>query len=353
MFKVRPFEAKTLSWWNDERENIDLNPPYQRRSGIWSTKDRTYLIDSILNDYDIPKIYIADFTYVDTPLNKKKKSYAVIDGKQRFEAIFAFFDGKIVLDQDFKLSEDSTLKLGGLGYKDLKSQYPKVASKFDNFNLSVVSVITDEEDKINELFVRLNRSKPLTGAEIRGAMSGQIPGLIERLAHHVFFESKIKFSVKRKQDHNVAAKLLLIEFRGKFVDTKRVHLNRFVEEGVRSETTDFERAAERTNLILDYMKDAFLDRDYLLRNSGPVTTYYWLFRNYGKNYSSKIREFLVNFESDRIKNRKVERYETSQPQEPDKELFDYDISIRSANDQGSMTRCYNILEKRFKQFVNL
>ena len=60
MFKVRQFEARTLSWWYDQRDTIDLNPPYQRRGGLWSAREKSYLIDSILNDYDIPKLYLAD-----------------------------------------------------------------------------------------------------------------------------------------------------------------------------------------------------------------------------------------------------------------------------------------------------
>src|SRR3989337_25066 len=102
MFKVRLLESKTVSWWYSERDSIDFNPLYQRKGKIWSKKDKSYLIDSILNDYDIPKIYLADFTYGNTPLNISNKAYAIIDGKQRFEAIFDFFDAKLVLEQDFK-----------------------------------------------------------------------------------------------------------------------------------------------------------------------------------------------------------------------------------------------------------
>jgi hypothetical protein len=83
-----------------------MNPVYQRRSGLWTDPNRAFLIDSILNAFDIPKIYIADFTYVNTPLNTSKKQYAVIDGKQRLGAIFDFFDGNLVLDQKIKIFKD-------------------------------------------------------------------------------------------------------------------------------------------------------------------------------------------------------------------------------------------------------
>ena len=96
----------------------------------------------------------------------------MIDGKQRLEAIFNFFDGTLALDERFALEADRKLKLAGLTFKDLKARYPEVATAFENFNLNVMSVITDEEGKINDLFVRLNRSKPLTGSEIRRCDAG-------------------------------------------------------------------------------------------------------------------------------------------------------------------------------------
>jgi len=34
--------------------------------------DKQYLIDSILNGFDVPKIYVADFTWGDSPLHSQK-----------------------------------------------------------------------------------------------------------------------------------------------------------------------------------------------------------------------------------------------------------------------------------------
>src|SRR5712671_5595158 len=100
-FHVTQFEAKTLSWWKTRRTKIDMDPPYQRRGRHWSETDKAYLIDSILNRYDISKLYVADFTWGESALNRLKLPYAIIDGKQRFEAIFDFFDGNFVLNKDF------------------------------------------------------------------------------------------------------------------------------------------------------------------------------------------------------------------------------------------------------------
>ena len=193
MFTVRQFEARTLSWWSEQREVIDFDPPYQRRGGLWSPSDKAFLIDSVLNEFDIPKMYIADFTFGPAPFNEKNTRYAVIDGKQRFESIFDFFDGQLVLARDFAYVRDPSLRLAWLSYRDLRANYPRVASQFDNFNLTVMSVITDEEGKINELFVRLNRNKTLTGPEIRNAMEGLVPKLFRRLAAHPVLTECVSF----------------------------------------------------------------------------------------------------------------------------------------------------------------
>ena len=212
--KVTPHETKTLSWWRSRRSKIDMQPSYQRRGRLWSPADKAYLVDSILNGFDVPKLYMADFTYGNSKINESNLPYAIIDGKQRLEAIFDFFDGKVILNDDFVFIEQPNLKLGGLGYKDLQSGYVDIAEIFDNFNLAVMSVVTNDAELINELFVRLNRSKPLTGAEVRNAMAGPAPGIIRELAKHEFFKELIAFKTTRLEDQNAAAKLLLFEYNG-------------------------------------------------------------------------------------------------------------------------------------------
>jgi hypothetical protein len=47
-----------------------------------------------------------------------------------------FYDGKIVLNEDFKLLNSPELVLGGLGYKDLTAKYPRIAEIFDQYKAS-------------------------------------------------------------------------------------------------------------------------------------------------------------------------------------------------------------------------
>jgi hypothetical protein len=351
-FKVSPFEAKTLSWWRNRRDKIDMSPPYQRRGGIWSSTDKAYLIDSILNGFDIPKLYVADFTWSDSALNRKRLPYAIIDGKQRFEAIFDFYDGKVVLNDDFVYRENPTLKLTGLGYQDLLASYADLAEVFDTYNLSVMSVIAKGEEPINELFVRLNRSKPLTGAEIRNAMSGSVPSVIRSLARHEFFLNNVAFGVKRGQDQNAAAKLLMFEFYEKPTETKKRNMDAFVREATKSgQKRKLELAGHHVVATLDIMDGIFLPKDRLLASPGVLPVYYWFVRDLKARAHSRVRDFLQKFEEERKANRRVVQ-QSPKSSRVSRELVEFDNYNRSTNDLVSHEGRLTILKRRFAGFQN-
>jgi hypothetical protein len=345
---VRIFDPKTLTWWRSRKNKIDMEPTYQRRGRLWSPTDKAYLIDSILNGFDVPKFYLADFTYADSTLNKKKLPYAIIDGKQRFEAIFDFFEGKITLNEDFVFLENQALKLGGLGYRDLTQNYSDISEIFDNYHLSVMSVITNSEALINELFVRLNRSKPLTGAEIRNAMAGPAPEIIRQMAKHDFFSEFIAFQVKRGQDLNAAVKLLLFEFYGKPQETKKSTLDAFVKLAGR-EHGKLELAARRSFEALQDLTTIFLPKDRLLGSAGVLPVYYWFIRQLKQPQYPMVREFLNRFEEERKTNRKkMDAGNTASG--VDRQLVEYDQFNRSTNDLASHIGRIEILKKRFAKF---
>jgi hypothetical protein len=348
-FKIDTMPMHTLSWWRSRRHQIDMDPPYQRRGRLWSETDKAYLVDSILNGYDVPKLYMADFTWGESSLNAKKLPYAIIDGKQRFEAILDFFDGKTVLNKDFIFLDDPDLVLDGLGYKDLKAQYPQVAEIFDEYNLLVMGVTAQSEEPIKELFVRLNRSKPLTGAEIRNAMSGPVPDIIREIAKHEFFTSSISFATRRGQDHNAAAKLLLFEFQRKPRETKKTSLDAFVREVDGQASEKVELSGRKVIDLLDEMQEIFLPKDRLLASAGQLPVYYWFVRSRKTKEYPYVREFLVRFEEERRENRKLVQSD-SHDGPIDNQLVEYDQFNRNTNDLTSHEGRIDILESRFKLF---
>lgn len=347
-FKVTPFEAKTLSWWKARRSKIDMSPPYQRRGRLWSDTDKAYLIDSILNGFDVPKLYMADFSWGDSALNQKKLPYAIIDGKQRLEALMDFFDGRIVLNEDFIYRADPSLKLAGLGYKDLQQNFPEIAENFDTFNLSVMSVIATSEEPINELFVRLNRNKPLTGAEIRNAMGGPAPAVFRQIAAHEFFTEYVSFAVQRGQDLNTAAKLVMFEFLATLTSTKKTNMDQFVKTAAK-DRAKLELSARRVMDTLDSMSETFLPRDRLLGSAGVVPVYYWFVRSLPPKQLARVRPFLNWFEEERRKNRQVAAAGGTAAK-VDADMTAYDNLNRSTNDETSHEGRFAILSKSFAFF---
>jgi hypothetical protein len=345
MFKIENLPAKPLQWWISQRSKIDMNPSFQRQGRLWSKADKSFLIDSILNEYDIPKIYIADFTFGTVGLNREGLPYAIIDGKQRLEAVFDFYSGNIVLDKDFQYQKDLHTKIGGLGYSDISKNHPEIADIFRNHPLSVVHVITDEQEKIDELFVRLNRSKPLTGAEIRNAMSGPMTDIVRLLAGHDIFKLRVKFTTKRAQDKNAATKLLLFEYNKKLVETKRSNLDRFAHKSKTAPKEVLELASRRVIDTLDRMSEIFLPGDPLLKSAGVFPVYYWFIRSIDFKLDSRVREFLYTFEESRRSNRENGHI-------ADIELSTFDRLNRSTDDERSHVERHRIILERFNKYLD-
>ena len=278
--ETSPLKNTTTMLIFAERDEIKLDPPYQRMGGVWTPEKKQLLIDSILNDYDIPKIYFH--IYDRETISRTGTKYSVIDGRQRLEAIWQFIEGKFNLSSDFEYQKNSEIKLAGLGYEDIAKEHPRIRIQFDSFVLPIVGVTTDDEDLIEDMFSRLNEAVPLNAAEKRNAMGGAAVRAIREVSKHRYFTSKVKFSNKRYQHLEVAARLLLSEIylqdTGKLIDTKKVYLDKFVKDN----SDNKERMASLKNdveSILDKMSGVFSDSDELLRAQGNMVLYYLLFRN--------------------------------------------------------------------------
>jgi hypothetical protein len=255
---------------------------------------------------------------------------------------------KIPLNSDFVYYANPSIKIGGKYYSDLKMNQPKVIEALEEFNLDVMSVIADDVEKIKDLFIRLNKSKPLTGAELRNAMKGIIPDLIRGLVDRPFFKTNIKFSTQRGQDSNAAAKILLIQHRGRFVDTKKSNLDKFVTEGTKAESPElYVDSAFAAQKVIDTMHEIFEPKDPLLSAQGMLSIFYVLVRDY-KSKLEFIRPFLLEFMRERKEN-----IDLSKLGSPDvvQEYLTFDSFIKNANDIGGLKGSYDILSSRFDEYV--
>ena len=149
-------------------KNIDLNPKFQRRN-VWNDEKRSRLIESLILGYPIPEIMLAESV-------SKKKSFLVIDGKQRLLAIAGFVDSeKNKSWSSPKISGLKTLKeLNGLTYEELKSttSFSDSHRAFINADIRCIAISGYKKDDIlYDIFWRLNTGSVLLSTqELRQAL---------------------------------------------------------------------------------------------------------------------------------------------------------------------------------------
>lgn len=85
------------------------------------------LIDTILREYDVPKLYWRK-------TGSKPEVYDVVDGQQRLRAIWEFFDGKFKLPKDADNVDGE--KIASCKYQDLPDE---LRIRFDTYSLDVVT----------------------------------------------------------------------------------------------------------------------------------------------------------------------------------------------------------------------
>lgn len=343
-----PMNNSTILRLNSEKELIDISPEYQRQGGVWNLEKKQLLIDSILNDYDIPKLYFHKLTPQQKKDSGKDFDFAIIDGRQRIEAIWEFIDGQLTLDPDFEYLVDTNVKAGGLTYQDLATEYPKVKIRFDSYILPVIMVETEDLDLIEDMFSRLNEAVPLNAAEKRNAFGGPMAKAIRDLANNVFFTDRVKFGNGRYQHREIAARMLYVELslqqNSKTFDTKKPYLDKMVND-YRENNLDTTQLEASTSNVITTMNNVFISKDALLRAQSTITVYYMLFRKANEtNQLQKIsRARLFAFYDALNENRKVAEEDIT------KATFDYlefdRLSQQGTNDTNSIKERTRIMSE--------
>jgi len=330
-----------------EREEIQLDPEYQRIGGIWTPEKRQLLIDSLINGFDVPKLYLHEFV-PPKRVNGRTYRYAIIDGKQRLQTIWDFIEGNIALADDFEYLKDSAVKLGGLGYSQLAEKYPRIKSRFDATPLDITTIRTEDLDLIEDMFSRLNEAVPLNAPEKRNAFGGLLPAAIRKVAALGFFTKDVPFADKRYRHRDLAAKFMFIEHKDDIVNTKKSDLDEFVRgfkaTGSAKRRADVTRIIQETTKTLDLMNREFGTPDQLLRQVGMVTLYFHLFRFMKlKKVGPVTREMLASFEKRRDKNRQIAEERGEKGRGVDFSLLEFDKHSQTPNDAYALRIRLDIL----------
>jgi hypothetical protein len=157
---------------------LSIQPKYQRRRTGWPLTAKTALIDTIMNNFPLPPIYLRDFVN-----DEGKRRKEIIDGQQRISTIVEFYNNEFNLSKN--IFDENFV---GLTYSQLPISEQRM---IEDFEVSFISVRGASESDIISIFSRLNSfSLPLNTQEKRNSLyAGEMKTLIYEIAaeYHTFW----------------------------------------------------------------------------------------------------------------------------------------------------------------------
>ena len=150
---------------------ITVNRDYQRSATVWPTAARSYLIDTILHGYPIPKLSL----YQKTDLRSRKTRFEIVDGQQRSLAILDYFQDKL------RITGPSAYN--GRRFSDLDETDQQ---KFVEYQLTADLFVAAADDEVRQVFRRINSyTVPLNPEEQRHAThQGAFKWFIVKVTEH-------------------------------------------------------------------------------------------------------------------------------------------------------------------------
>lgn len=213
----RMSSPQQVTWFLDLNHtgNLNLNPPYQRKSA-WTLEIRQYFLDTIFRNYPCPAVFIHNETD-----DNGKTIYNVVDGKQRLKTILDFADDKIPIGDNFF---DSSM--AGKRFSEIQVEQKKM---FWDYAIVVDTVHLTNIDIIGDIFDRLNRNTiKLNEQELRHAKyNGWFITEAENEAEDPFWKN-IKISTvaksRRMHDVQIISELMMIILERKIVGFSHNHI---------------------------------------------------------------------------------------------------------------------------------
>lgn len=136
-----------------DRRELSVNRDYQRGSGLWPQGPSSYFIDTILEGYPFPKLYL--YESLSRPAMQMRKE--IVDGQQRINTIQRFYNNEFALN--------SNSKYAGNTYSELDLD---VKQSFLSYTVSVDVIRNASAAEILQMFRRMNAyTLPLNEAEKR------------------------------------------------------------------------------------------------------------------------------------------------------------------------------------------
>lgn len=315
------------------RNNINTQPDYQRPP-VWSVNQKRLLIDTILRNYDIPKMYWRQ-------VGQKPDKYEVVDGQQRLQAIWEFMNNEYNMGKDAESIDGIEIK--NAAYNTLPLD---LRSIFDQYNLDIMIMVNTDDEEVREMFLRLQNGSSLKAQEKRNALSGNMRDFIKQIAMHKFFTS-CKHDNTRYAYDLVAAQMTKLELAGQVCNIKNTDLNKMYNGNTTFDNNGVK--AKKVMRVLDYLYICFPQKTPELEWYSVISLYMiisnMLEKYVMKDMENTIFKWFINFE---IYRRQEEQKDT---ENCDPEILDYkDLTGHSTDATESLRSRYEYLLRKLLEY---
>ncbi len=210
---------RNVLWFKQayDKQELEMKPPFQRNP-VWVTRQKSFLIDSILNGFPIPEIYMQEVIE-----DSGKAKYIIVDGQQRIRAVLEY------LEALFSMDEKDSPNWANMYFDELTGAEKKAIYEY-NF---VVRILPDmEESQTREIFQRLNKNVvALNKQELRQATYwGEFISLMNLLSDKEIWTKIDLFTpndIRRMLDVEYISELTIAMLHG--LQNKKQHLDRYYE----------------------------------------------------------------------------------------------------------------------------
>jgi hypothetical protein len=341
----RTVEDWTIEELYEERGRITF-PEYQREPRLWPTEKKARLIDSILRDIDIPKLYFYKVTTANSAESSapEEQNYEVVDGQQRLWAIWDFLDG--------------TYSCDGKKFADLTEGQPDTIR---NYELQVTVMEDADDEYLREMFLRLQLGLHLNMGEKLNALSGAMKDLVFKdLQSHEFIQS-LGIPERRFARQTLSAQVCINSFAraatGSFARTRYEDLQYFFkkyEHPTGGDKTLFEAQSKRISDVLNQLGQCFGENAKRLRNRSYVLSVYLFFEEVSdeeneisEEEKTRFAEFILTL-WDSLKNEASKGIKRT-----DEGLYQFETYLSSApGEKYQIERRHERLREYYEHFKN-
>ena len=211
-------DSQSIEVFLGKYENGLIEYPNMQRNGVWTVKDQSELIESLIRGIPIPPIYINTYKKKIKGENgeQEKEVWEVLDGRQRITALIDFFMNNTVkinsnLPEGYENLKDYT-------YKNIEKNNPKFAGKFTQIQIPVQRMDDAPDQLKREFFQKLNKGgKTLTPGELAHSSLDPANGYMLSLMNTQFYDNHVK-KTERFGQFVPASKVLHFILKSKQID---------------------------------------------------------------------------------------------------------------------------------------